>query len=207
MSLSLYIDGSGKPRRRLSPLAISAAIHGTAFLALMNAPAIKLPERSQSEYKQAIAGKEDKLVWYKLKTLPDVSPPQAKAERKPLRAAVQAKQEIVASRKDAPKKIRMVWTPAPEVKETPVELPNILAIRVPQIAKPFVAPPDIQKPAPEVKLAAEAPAAPNQAVDPLKLPDAPRVVKRFVPPPKRVPSKVAEVAMVNNAPTVELNPN
>src|ERR1039457_966594 len=153
MSLSVYIDGAGRPARRLRPLAISAAIHAAAFLALMNAPKITLPERSQSEYKQAIAGKEAKLVWYRLKSLPDVTPPETKdtkAERKPLKAEVRAKQEMVASRKDAPKKIRMVWTPAPEVKVTPVEMPNILAIRIPEVKKPFVAPPDIQKAVPAV---------------------------------------------------------
>jgi len=205
MSLSVYIDGAGRPARRLRPLAISAAIHGAAFLALMNAPEIRLPERSQSEYKQAIEGKETKLVWYRLKSLPDVTPPAAKAEQKPLKAEVRAKQEIVASRKDAPKKIRMVWTPAPEVKVTPEEMPNILAIKIPEIKKAFVAPPDIHKPAPAIELAANAPALPNQTVDPVKLTDTTKVVKRFVPPPQRVPKKVAEVAMVNNAPSVELN--
>jgi TonB family protein len=211
MSLSLYIDGAGRPRR-LRPLAISAAIHGAAFLTLMNAPAIRLPERAQSEYKQAIEGKEEKLVWYRLKSLPDVTPPEAKAAPKPLKAEVRAKQEMVASRKDAPKKIRMVWTPAPDVKVAPVEMPNILAIKIPEVKKPFVAPPDIQKPAPAVELAANAPALPNQAlpdqtVDPLKMTVTVKVLKRFVPPPRRAPQKVTEVAMVNNAPTVELNPN
>jgi TonB family protein len=206
MSLSIYIDGAGRPRR-LKPLAASVAIHGAAFLALMNAPQIRLPERSQSEYKQAIAGKEEKLVWYRLKSLPDVTPPESKAERKPLKAVVRAKQEMVASRKDAPKKIRMVWTPAPEVKVTPEEMPNILAIKIPEVKKPFVAPPDIQKPVPTVQLAANAPALPNQAVDPLTLTVKVKVVKRFVPPPRQVPQKVTEVAMLNNAPVVQLNPN
>jgi TonB family protein len=207
MSLSLYIEGAGRPGRRLRPLAVSAAIHGVAFLALMNAPEIKLPERSQSEYKQAIAGKEEKLVWYRLKSLPDVTPPETKAEPKPLKAEVRAKQEMVASRKDAPKKIQMVWTPAPEIKVTPVEMPNILAIKIPEVKKRFVAPPDIHKPVPTVELAANAPALPNQVVDPLKLTDEPKVVKRFVPPPRRAPSKVTEVAMINNAPSAELNPS
>jgi TonB family protein len=206
MSLSVYIDGAGRPRR-LKPLAVSAAVHGAAFLLLMNAPTIRLPERSQSEYKQAIEGKEEKLVWYRLKTLPDVTPPAAKTEPKPLKAEVRAKQEMVASRKDAPKKMRMVWTPAPEVKVTPEEMPNILAIKIPEVKKAFVAPPDIQKPAPAVELAANAPALPNQVVDPVKLTDTAKVVKRFVPPPRRAPQKITEVAMLNNAPSVELNPH
>lgn len=205
MSLSLYIDGAGRPARRLRPLAISVAIHGTAFFALMNAPEIRLPERSQSEYKQAIAGKEEKLVWYRLKSLPDVTPPEPKAARKPLKAEVRAKQEMVASRKDAPKKIRMVWTPAPEVKVTPVEMPNILAIKMPEVKKAFVAPPDIHKPAPTIELAANAPALPSQSVDRVKLTDTTKVLKRFVPPPRRAPKKLTEVAMIDNAPVVEVN--
>jgi TonB family protein len=207
MSLSLYIEGAGRPAKRLRPLAISAAIHGAAFLGLMNAPEIRLPERAQSEYKQAIAGKEEKLVWYRLKSLPDVTPPEAKPERKPLKAEVLAKQEMVASRKDAPKKIRMVWTPAPEVKVTPVEMPNILAIKIPEVKKAFVAPPDIQKPVPTIEMAANAPALPNQAVDPVKLTDATKVLKRFVPPPRQAPKKLTEVAMINNSPSVELTAN
>jgi TonB family protein len=206
MSLTAYSEGAVRPRRRVRPLAISAALHGVAFFALMNAPEIRLPERSQSEYKQAIAGKEEKLVWYKLKDLPNVTPPDPNSERKPLKATVLAKQQIVASRKDAPKKIRMVQTPAPEVKETPVELPNILAIRIPEITKPFVAPPDIQKPAPKVEIAADAPALPPQAINPVKLADAPKLVKNFVPPPRRVPKKLTEVAMVDNAPPLEAAP-
>src|SRR5579863_2328454 len=118
MSLNVYIDGAhpgaGRQRKRLGPPAVSLLLHGTAFFALMHAPEIKLPEPAKSEYKQAIEGKEDKLVWYKFnKDLPDVTPLEARAERKPLRAAVQARQQIVASRKDAPKRTQVVWTAAP----------------------------------------------------------------------------------------------
>jgi TonB family protein len=86
-------------------------------------------------------------------------------------------------------------------------MPNILAIKIPEVKKAFVAPPDIQKPVPAVTLAANAPALPNQSVDPLTLTVSVKVEKRFVAPPRRAPQKVTEVAMVNNAPTVELNPN
>src|ERR1035441_1437955 len=98
MSLNAYIDGAGHPgRKRPGPLAVSLLLHGTAFFALMNAPEIKLAEQSKSAYKQAIEGKETKLVWYKLnEDLPAVKPLEAKAERKPLRAEMKARQEIVA---------------------------------------------------------------------------------------------------------------
>jgi TonB family protein len=210
MSLTLYIDGQDLdsrrgPRKRLGPLVISAALHGTAFFALMNAPEIMLPEPAKSEYKQAIEGREEKLVWYRFKELPDVTPPEARPEQKPLRAEVQAKQQIVASRKDAPRRQQMIWSPAPELKETkPVELPNILAVRLPEITKPFVTPPDIQKPiVAKIDLPADAPELQAQALNPVKLPDAAKIVKRFVPPPRRVPDKVTEVVQIANAPQVE----
>ena len=104
MSFIAFTSTGREGSKRLGPLFISVAIHGTAFFALINAPEIKLPEPAKSEYKQAIEGKEEKLVWYKFKDLPDVTPPEAKAERKPLKAEVRAKQQMVASRKDAPKK-------------------------------------------------------------------------------------------------------
>ena len=67
----------------------------------MYAPAVSLPEPGKSEYKLAITGKEEKLVWYKFdKDLPDVG---AQSSPKPVRADIVAKQEIVASPKEANK--------------------------------------------------------------------------------------------------------
>src|SRR5271169_6233839 len=115
MSLNVHIAAE-REKKRPGPLAVSLALHGAAFFGLMNAPDLKLPEPSKSEYKQAIEGKEDKLVWYKFnKELPDIAPPETTPESKPLRAEARAEQEIVASRKDAPKRKQVVWTPAPEL--------------------------------------------------------------------------------------------
>jgi TonB family protein len=206
MSLNVYMDGAERVRKRPGPLAISVLIHVAAFLALMNAPEIKLPEPSKSEYKQAIEGKEDKLVWFKFnKELPDVTPPKAKAERRPLRAEVKAPQQIVASRRDAPKQRQMVWTDAPELKETRVvEMPNVLAIRLPQLARAFVPPPDAARPeAAKIVLPADAPRLQPQPVDPVKLADAPKIAKPFIAPPTRVPAKIADVAPPPDAPQLE----
>jgi TonB family protein len=203
MSLDVYIYGLGRERRRQAPLAVSLLLHGGAFFALMNAPEIRLPEQSKSAYKQAIEGKEAKLVWYKFnKELPDVRPPEARPDRRPLRAAVQAPQQIVASRKDAAKRTQMVWTPAPELRETPpVELPNVLAIRLPEIARPFVPPPEIQRPkTAKIEVPADAPELRTRPLDPVKLADAPRISKPFVPPPTKVPVKVTAVALPSAAP-------
>ena len=68
-----------------SPLAVSLTAHAIAFIALMYAPEVKLPEPGKSEYKQAIEGKEPKLIWYKFnKDLPDVS--SKTASRRPVKA-------------------------------------------------------------------------------------------------------------------------
>jgi TonB family protein len=202
MSLEVYIDGGKRRRGRPGPLAVSVLLHGAAFFALMNAPEIRLPEPSKSEYKQAIEGRENKLVWYRFKKdLPDVTPPHARAPQEPPRAAERAAQQIVSSRKDAPKRIQMVWTPAPELNETkPVELPNILAIRLPEMARSFIPPPKIQ-PAQAAKV--EIPDAPQvkpQQLAAVKLADVPKIAKPFVPPPTSVPVKVTEVAPMAPAP-------
>jgi TonB family protein len=99
----------------------------------------------------------------------------------------------------------MVYTPAPEIPQIkPVDLPNILAIKMPEVTKPFVTPPDIQKPvSARVEIAENAPELQTQPLNPLKLADAPRIVKRFVPPPRRVPEKVTQVVAVANAPKIE----
>lgn len=215
MSLNVYIGGAAHPGegrrgRRPEPLAVSLLLHGTAFFALMNAPEIKLPQPAKSEYKLAIEGKETKLVWYEFrKKLPAVTPPDARAEPKPLRAVAQAPQQIVASRKDAPKRAQMVWTPAPELPETkPVELPNILAIRLPEMARAFVPPPEIQRPrTTKVDLPADAPQLQTKPLDPVKLADTPKITRRFVPPPTQVPVKVVDVVAPSEAPQLEARAN
>ncbi|HWF08187.1 MAG TPA: TonB family protein [Bryobacteraceae bacterium] len=205
MSLSQYMDGAARTGKRPGPLAVSLVLHGVAFFVLMHAPEIKLPEQSKSEYRQAIEGHETKLVWYEFKKdLPDVKPLQAKRELKPLRAERRAPQQIVASRTDAPKRPQIIQTDAPELKETKAfELPNVLAVRLPQIARPFVAP---AVKAPPVKARVTMPAdAPQltQDFEPVKLADASKITRRFVRPPEKIPVKIAEVAPPPEAPAVE----
>jgi len=187
-----------------SPLAISLIGHALAFIALMYAPVVKLPEPGKSEYKQAIEGKETKLVWYKFnKELPDVSS-KARSKR-PVKAESVAKQEIVASPKLAQKRTQIVWTPAPELPPpAPVELPNLLAVKLPPVRQ-FVTPPDIQKPKPaQIEPLPDAPAIPLQTTADLALPAPPKMARRFVAPPKRVPKKLAEVAVPTDAPQLAL---
>ena len=206
MSLSLYIDGARRDRRRPGPPAVSLLLHGSAFFALMHAPAIKLPEPSKSAYRQAIEGKEVKLVWYKFdKKLPAVTPPDARPEPRPLRARLRAPQEMVASRRDAPKRTQIIWTPAPELPRTkPVELPNILAIRMPEVARAFVPPPEVKPPQPaKIQVPTDAPSLQTKPLAPVNLADTQRITKPFVPPPTKVPVKLAQVVAPSDAPQFE----
>ncbi len=202
-------SGAGRQRRRLGPPAVSLLLHVAAFLALMNAPEIKLPEPSKSAYKQAIEGRETKLVWYEFKKeLPAVTPPDAKAEPKLLRAELPAPQQIIASPKDAPKRTQMVWTPAPELREAkPVELPNILAIRLPEMARAFVPPPEIQPPQTAKIEVPDAPQLQAKPVDQIKLADTPKITRQFVAPPTQVPAQVTEVLAPSEAPQIEARLN
>ena len=179
---------------RLPSLAISLGAHGIVLCLLLFMQPIQLPQREKSEYKLAIEGKEEKLVWYKFDKLPDVRPMRESTESKPLRAEAPAKQEIVASPKQAPKRKQIVLMPAPELPDLePIESPNLLAMRVKLPPEAFVTPPDIQRPpAPHVELPPEAPAI-----------DVSKMVKRFIPPPTQVPAKLAEVAPPPEAPQLQ----
>src|SRR5580704_8569047 len=91
---SSAVADRGKPRA----LAISAGLHVASFFALMYAPPLSLPtlpSPSPSEYQQAFAGKEDKIVWYKFHDLPDISPQNSPKAQGPMRADQKAKQAIV----------------------------------------------------------------------------------------------------------------
>jgi len=211
------------------PLAISLVAHGAAFIALMYAPTIKLPEPSPSEYKQAIAGKEARLVWYKLKEIPEVASKPAKT---PAKAETIAKQAMVAAPKQAKKQPQIVWTPAPEIPQLALEpLPNILAVKLaPPPPKPFVAPPDIHRPVPQIEPLPDAPQLTGKVVKPFlpppdfrkpptriePLPDAPQVagkdVKHFLPPLTQPPPPAPPLIASDEAPpdlniaVVGLNP-
>ena len=105
MELGFY--SANEVRHKRSPaLAISVALHAAAFAGLMLSPAIELPQREKSE--QVIAGKEDKLVWYKFdKELPEIRPPDVKADRRPVRAKSVAKQQMSRCQKGPPKESKL----------------------------------------------------------------------------------------------------
>ena len=183
----------GKPRS----LAISACLHVAAFFGLMYSPPIGLPSippPSPSEYQQAFAGKEDKIVWYRFRELPKIDPQRSPQSRQPMRAEVQSKQAIVSSPKNAPKRNQVVLTPlpAPEIQvPPPLELPNLLAVKLPP--KQFTTPPDLVKPeAPKIAPPDAPDAAPAPQLETSRLPVAHLPPKAFVPPqvspkPKTIP--------------------
>lgn len=179
---------------RLPSLAISLGLHVGVLLILFQAPNISLPslpKPSPSEYQQAFAGKEDKIVWYKFQQLPKISPESSPHARQPMRADVISKQAIVAAPRSAPKRIQVVLTPLPEIAPPPPELPNLLAVKLPP--KEFTTPPDLVKPEP-AKI--DTPDAPDAAATPqlemarlpiAKLPPKPYVPPQLTPKPRTVP--------------------
>jgi TonB family protein len=179
---------------RLPSLAISLGLHAGVLLAILYAPSVSLPslpKPSPSEYQQAFAGKEDRIVWYKFKQLPKISPQSSPHARQPMRADVISKQAIVSSPKNAPKRNQVVLTPMPEVEPPALELPNLLAVKLPP--KQFTTPPDLVKPEP-AKI--DAPDAPDAAAVPqletaklpiAKLPPKPYVPPQLSPKPRTIP--------------------
>ena len=169
---------------RLPSLAISVGLHVGVLLALLYAPSISvpsLPQPSPSEYQQAFAGKEDKIVWYRFQQLPKISPQSSPQARQPMRADAISKQAIVSSPKNAPKRNQVVLTPVPAVEPPPLDLPNLLAVKLPP--KQFTTPPDLVRPEPaEI----DTPDAPDPAATPqletAQLPIAKLPPKTYVPP-------------------------
>jgi TonB family protein len=210
MPLSLFDEKSrvGKSSRRGPALAMSLGIHSLAFFVLMSTPEIRLPPPAKSEYQQALAGKEEKIVWYRLnEKLPGIAPPVARADSRPLRAEAKAQQQIVASPKAAPKREQFVYSSAPQLPDAkPVDAPNLLAIRfeppAPPAPKLFVPPP--LAPAPEladVRLQDSAPPIATKAPEAPELPGVNRrIFRRFVPPTPAVKAKLAEIVPPPEAP-------
>jgi TonB family protein len=191
---------------------VSAALHAVAFFALVHAPAVTLPRPSESEYKQAIAGREEKIVWYKFHNkLPDISP-RAAASKEPLRASNKAEQSIVSSARNAPARDRVVWTSAPPVREVAVpDAPNIVAVKLPPAPqpKPFVAPETNRTVAPQtIKQPAVAPELSPAAIVSARVPPAPQMPeaalapKPFLVPPQTPRPRSARPVLASEAPQV-----
>jgi TonB family protein len=189
--------------QKSTALGISVLLHAAIFFAFLQAPRIEIPRASESEYKQAIAGKEEKIVWYRFRRkLPAVSPAKATADKRPLRAEKESTQSIISSPKNAPKRDQMVWTAAPEVAAPPIESPNMLAVKLPDL--PFVAPdaPEL-KPVPSAAAQVPANLPPRPFVEP---PAAPKQAQATPQLAADAPALVAQAAPVLNTMSPRLPP-
>ncbi len=204
-----------KPEATERPLAwfLSLVVHGGLLIWLLWPEGAMKP--TPTAYQQLIKGKEEKIILYKFRdTLPDVKPVQ-KSDSRPARAEVKiARQQIVASPKNAPKEKQIVVMAAPEIKERPkFDSPNLLALQLappapperkkfaPEAAKPKIEQ-DLAKPktldAPEVTAAVP---IPERTLD---LGAVPKLTQdnrpKFVVPAKKVVGTVAKVQEVDSAP-------
>lgn len=168
----------------------SVCLHTWVLAWVALGPAIPR-ERLKSLYEREIQPYEKHLVWYKLSDrLPNVTPPEARRDARPLRATAKFEQNMVAGPRDTARPPQLIFAPAPEITPAaPLPLPNIVAL-APQRppALPFTAPP-VKPRAPEraptlpdaPKLAAAAPDVKAPALD---LP-APHITPRPFTPPKQ----------------------
>jgi len=186
----------GTPQPMRSPWSFmgSVCLHAwvLAWVAL-GSPVVSL-ERQRSLYEREIQPNETRIVWYKLSDrLPDVTPPEAKPNPRPVRAKTRFQQNIAAGTNDNARPPQLILAPAPEITPPkPLPLPNIVAVAPPRRpVLPFV-PPPVKAPAAE--MAPVLPDAPKLAVaEPKALPidvKPPRPVRRFVPPPVKAPARV-----------------
>ena len=157
---------------------MSGSIHGLLLVWLVWAAAFPAPERPQNLYEQEIKPFEKHIVWYNLRDkLPDVKPSTEKKDTQPQRARVKFPQTIVSGKRDDERPPQLIQTPAPAIQlPKPLPLPNVLAVAEPKPARIFMPPPIAKPPATATLLPEPPPVA------------APRAVKPFIPPERRVPS-------------------
>ena len=174
-------------------LGISLGLHIAFFAALMYSPSIPLhvPERSPSEYQQEFAGKEDRIVWYHFKKLPEIRPPKRQADRRPLRAETKAAQAIVSSPKNAPKREQVVIAPIPDIAPPPLDLPNLIAVKLPP--KTFTTPPDLVRPEPAKIEVPDAAAPQYEAIENAQLPEDRLPARAYVPPTAQTRAAVRRI--------------
>ena len=198
-----YSEQGRAHRPRGVAVAVSIICHCAVVLLFLHAdftpPQFSKP--SKSEYEQAIAGKEKQIVWYRFKKdLPDVSPKTPKSDKKqPLKAEFKAKQTIVASPKDAPKRRQIVVSPAPELSAVPpMDSANVLAVNMPDIAPP----PPAKVAVHEIAPLPDAPTITPIPTETIKA-EMPKVRKPFQEPPNvKAPTPTKTVQPLAHAPEI-----
>lgn len=215
MQTSLFGETARAPRNPFAA-AVSFLLHGAALIWVAVLPATTQREKPKSAYDQFIKPNEKKLVWYRFKE----KLPETRAETKsvaPPKAATKGSQSIVAS--GGRKADQMIWQPVPKVAlPQNVDSPNIVAMRIPQIAPPPDRPkpklfnptrealreaiPDLLPDAPEVQTQTRT----NVAGLDRGLSDALRNRPRFTPPPDK-PRPRQPDPQLPDAPKVEVASN
>src|ERR1017187_2297939 len=166
----------------------SICLHGWVLAWVALGTSLPL-ERRKSLYEREIQPNEKRIVWYKLSDrLPDVTPPAAKRDARPLRARKMFDQNLAAGARDDAGPPQLIGAPAPEITPAkPLPLPNIVAIAPPPRppARLFI-PPPVKELAPE-----RAPTLPDAPALAAAVPDAkapvldlkaPHAIRRFTPP-------------------------
>ena len=184
----------GTPQPMRSPWSFmgSVCLHAWVLAWVALGSPVGSLERQRSLYEHEIQPNETRIVWYRLSDrLPDVTPPEAKPNPRPVRARTRFEQNIAAGTKDNARPPQLILAPAPEIAPLkPLPLPNIVAVAPPRRPLlPFVPPP--AKAPTEGRAAEKAPALPDApklaaAPEPKALPvdlKPPRPVRPFVPPP------------------------
>ena len=189
----------------------SVCLHCWVLAWIALGPPIKL-ERRQSLYEREIQPNEKKIVWYKLsERLPDVTPPEARRDARPLRAGAKFEQNIAAGPRDSARPPQLILAPAPEITlAKPLPLPNIVAVAPPSRppARLFTPPPvkaPVPDKAPTLPEAPKVPAALEQKALAIDL-KAPRAVRKFVPPTAPKPRLPSDPAPLPAAPELAAAP-
>ena len=189
------------PQPMRSPWSFMGSICLHAWVLAWVAVGPSLPlEPAKSLYETEIQPSEKHIVWYKLTDrLPDVTPPEAKHDARPLRAKTKFDQNMAAGRRDLASPPQLILAPAPEITPAkPLPLPNIVAIAPPQRPPALLfIPPPVQEPTPALK--PRLPDAPNVAAAKLEVRapaldlKTPPPVRKFTPlkKPKSTPSEPA----------------
>jgi hypothetical protein len=143
-------------------------------------------------YEREIEPHKDKIVWYHLRKLPDISPAQKLMDRNP-GAEKQNKAILISRAPNAPISARLTWTERPQPEPRQFEAPDMISVRKR---------PEIAKAAPE--LAPEAAGQPAMAQ--LQIPKL--APKAFVPPVARPTPTIREAQplKLSDAPTLSEAP-
>jgi hypothetical protein len=124
-------------------------LHILALAAMWWLPSQVPAPSGQTLYEREIEPHKDKIVWYHLRKLPEISPAQSVAMRD-FGAQKQNKAILISQAPDAPPSARLTWTERPEPEPRQFEAPDMISVRKrPEIAQaaPELAPEAAGQPA------------------------------------------------------------